>query len=106
MMKAMDEAEVPCSDSSMDDCNKGRKSVEEAFIKVQIPLWTIVTLHICPVSDFFRGSDSSMDDCNLQNVLGYVSNLRVQIPLWTIVTNSASRIIKKSNKFRFLYGRL
>ena len=41
-------------------------SVETPGKKVQIPLWTIRTLHdVVKVAVLYRSSDSSMDDCNL-----------------------------------------
>jgi len=78
-------------------------------MRVQIPLWTIVTLPSsqarmvirvssdssmddCNKAGGYRatfrqlGSDSSMDDCNVDGSSQVLNAFDVQIPLWTIVT--------------------
>ena len=76
------------------------------FCNVQIPLWTIVTGRPDYEVAVLISSDSSMDDCNLKRAVNKRLISAVQIPLWTIVTSNALLALIRSDKFRFLYGRL
>ena len=73
------------SDSSMDDCNAIAGQLVLVVAKVQIPLWTIVTLLFSILFSVASSSDSSMDDCNAR---------------------PRSRDKRDPDQFRFLYGRL
>ena len=53
-----------CSDSSMDDCNRTIRIQFALWKIVQIPLWTIVTIHLPGQAITPARSDSSKDDCN------------------------------------------